>query len=143
MKWERSLKIMEGHSSRLLILLGLTLVTGASPLSSVAQTQENSNLNEVEKHPFMLPAGVYLKGLEPKEEVEELFLEAIVTFNGRKQAVINGNNYSKGDLVLGRKLIGIHYNRVSLEENGQIRDIVIKSLLPDSQRFSLTVKQPE
>ncbi|PIR00510.1 MAG: hypothetical protein COV66_06285 [Nitrospinae bacterium CG11_big_fil_rev_8_21_14_0_20_45_15] len=143
MKWKRSLKMMEGHSSRLLILLGLTLVTGASSLPSVALSQESQNLDEIKKHPFMLPTGIYLKGLEPKEEVEELFLEAIVTFDDKKQAVINGNNYSVGDLVLGRKLVGIYYNRVSLEENGQIKDIIIKSLRPDSQRFSLTVKQPE
>jgi len=144
MKWKRRIKMMAGQArSKFLILFSLSLAIGASPLPSGAQSPESGPSNEIEKHPFMLPAGVYLKGLEPKEEVEELYLEAIVTFKGKKQAVINGNNYSEGDLVLGRKLVGIYYNRVSLVENGKIKDITIKSLRPDSQRFSLTVKHPE
>jgi|GEM_PF-4409726 len=124
-------------------LLALPFVNLAKPEMCSAQGNAAVELKKKkEKHPFMLPHGVYPKGMEPKEKPEELFLEAVVTFQGKRQAVINGDNYSIGDFVFGRKVIDIFYNRVTLEEDGKLKDIVMKSLDPLSQRFSLSVRRP-
>ena len=64
-----------------------------------------------------------------QEQVEEVLLKLNMTFISKdsKIAVINGDSYSEGDVVLGKTIISIDADKVTVLDHKSNKDQVISS----------------
>ncbi len=87
-----------------------------------------ADTNEPRVNPFALPPGVYSKDHIPKKQPQRLVLQAIFHINGKRIATISGENFMKGDLVFGKRVINIFDNRVILDAGGKEEILALKKM---------------
>lgn len=75
-------------------------------------------------NPFELPQGIYSKGNIPKEQPQNLKLQAIFNINGKRIATISGQNFKKGDYAFGKRVVNIFDNQVVLD-TGRKEEILV------------------
>ena len=70
-------------------------------------------------NPFELPPGIYSQENAPKEQLQDLILQAIFNFKGKDIVTISGKNFTKGDFAFGKRVTSISSNQVILDAGGK------------------------
>lgn len=105
------------------VLVVLFCLVSAIGWASLLPAQETSQ----KRNPFTMPNGVYPMEKIPTPPAEQLFLEALLTTDGKRIAVINGFNFRKGELAFGQRIVDILQDQVVVEKDGERRTLVLSS----------------
>ncbi|MZH03695.1 MAG: hypothetical protein F3745_09970 [Nitrospinae bacterium] len=70
-------------------------------------------------NPFELPHGIYSQENAPKEQPQDLVLQAIFNIKGKHIVTISGQNFIKGDFAFGKRVTSISNNQVILDAGGK------------------------
>ena len=70
-------------------------------------------------NPFELPHGIYSQENAPKEQPQDLVLQAIFNIKGKHIVTISGQNFIKGDFAFGKRVTSISNNHVILDAGGK------------------------
>jgi hypothetical protein len=85
-----------------------------------------ANNNEPRTNPFELPNGIFSKDNIPKEQPQNLKLQAIFNINGKRIATISGENFIQGDFAFGKRVINIFDDQVVLGAEGTEEILILE-----------------
>jgi hypothetical protein len=96
-------------------------------VSSVAsETSFAANEIAPRVNPFELPQGIYSRDNIPKEQPQNLTLQAIFNVNGKRIATISGENFEIGNYAFGKRVLNIFDNEVVLDAGGKEEILVLE-----------------
>ena len=95
-------------------------------ISMASGTAFAANGNGPRVNPFELPQGIYSKEHIPKEQPQDLELQAIFNINGKRIATISGENFLKGDFAFGKRVLNIFDNQVVLDSGGKEEILILE-----------------
>ena len=95
-------------------------------ISILSGTAFAANDNDPRVNPFELPQGIYSRDNIPKEHPQDLILQAIFNFNGKRIATISGENFAIGDFAFGKRVLNIFDNQVILDSGGKEETLILE-----------------
>ncbi len=82
--------------------------------------------NQPRVNPFELPPGIFSQENAPKEQQQDLVLQAIFNIKGKHIVTISGRNFIQGDFAFGKRVTSISNNQVTLDAGGKEEILILE-----------------